>query len=146
MDQVVADLRPFEADALVADMMPHAGGARGEDGDVRAALALQLELGALDALADLVVAHLQRRRRRHRRLVLDRLSLLLAEAMQVLGLGRVVSVAIDDHGTAVCDDGRLGEETRGKEDLGEEDTSGSAGRIGGMLRSGLDHCQTSAAV
>ena len=43
-DQVVADLRPFEADALVADVMAHAGGARREDGQVGAALALQLEL------------------------------------------------------------------------------------------------------
>jgi len=34
----------------------HAGGARGEDGEVGAALALQFELRALQALADLVVA------------------------------------------------------------------------------------------
>ena len=42
--------------------------------------------------------------RRQRRLVLDRLGLVLAEAVQVLGLGRVVAVAIDDHGPVACDD------------------------------------------
>ena len=99
VDQVVADLRPFEADALVADVMPHAGGARREDRQIGAALALQLELVLLDALADFVVGHLQRRARRHRRLVLGvgRRGLLLAEALQVLGLGGVVAVAVDDH-------------------------------------------------
>ena len=99
MDQIVADLRPFEADALVADMMPHAGGTRREDRQIGAALALQLELVLLDAFADLVVGHFQRGARRHCRLVLGvgGRGLLLAEAMEVFGLGRVVAVAIDDH-------------------------------------------------
>ncbi len=97
MDEVVADLRPFAAHALVADVMAHAGGARREDGEVGAALALQLELRAFEALPDLVVGDLQRAAQRRRGLALDRLGLLLAEAFQVVGLGGVVAVAIDDH-------------------------------------------------
>ena len=101
-DQVVADLRPLQAHALVADVMAHAGGARREDGEIGAALALQLELVALDRFADLVIGHFQGRARRHRRLVLGGggRGLLLAEAKEVLGLGGVVAVAIDDHETA----------------------------------------------
>ena len=44
VDQVVADLGPFAADALVADVVAHAGGARREDRQIGAALALELEL------------------------------------------------------------------------------------------------------
>jgi hypothetical protein len=60
MDQIVADLRPFEAHALVADVMAHAGSARREDRDIGAALALQLELRAFEAVPDLVVGDFQR--------------------------------------------------------------------------------------
>ena len=103
MDQVVADLRPFEAHALVADVVAHAGGARREDGQIGAALALQLELIVLDAVANLIVRYFQRSARRQQRLVLGvgRRSLFLAEAVQVLGFGGVVAVAIDDHWGAV---------------------------------------------
>ena len=99
MDEIVADLRPFEADAFVADVMAHAGGARREDRQIGAALALQLELVLLDAVADFVVGNLKRRPRRHRHFVLGvgRGRLLLAKAMQVLGLGGVMAVTIDDH-------------------------------------------------
>jgi hypothetical protein len=62
MDQIVADLRPFQAHALVADVMAHAGSARREDRDIGAALALQLELVLLDAFADFVVGDFQRAR------------------------------------------------------------------------------------
>ena len=97
MDQVVADLRPFLRDREITDVMAHAGGARRENREVGAALLLELELSALDALANLVIGHFQARARRQRRLILNRFGLVLAEAMQVLGLGRVVAVAIDDH-------------------------------------------------
>ena len=97
MDEIVADLRPFLAHREIADVVAHAGGARREDREVGAALALELELRALDAGADLVVRHLEAGARRQRRLVLDRLGLVLAETVQVLGLGRVVAVTIDDH-------------------------------------------------
>src|SRR5689334_25206334 len=91
MDQVVADLRPFEAHALVADMVAHAGGARREDGQIGAALALQLELVLLDALADLVVRYLERSAQWRPRLVLSVgcRGLFLAEAVQVLRLGEI---------------------------------------------------------
>ena len=107
VDQVVADLGPFPADALVADVVAHAGGARREDREVGAALALKLELVGLDAFPDLVVGHLQARAGRHRRLVLGvgRRGLILAEAVQVLRLGRVVAVTVDDHGIPPVIDG-----------------------------------------
>src|SRR3954468_20453651 len=103
--QVIANLRPFQTDAFVADMVAHAGGPRREDRDVGAALALQLELRAFHALADFVIAHLQRRFRGHRRLVLDRFGLVLAKPVQVFRLGRVVAVAINDHDTVAEDVG-----------------------------------------
>src|SRR5207248_222887 len=53
VDEVVADLRPFEAHGKIADMVPHTGSARREDRQVRAALALKFQLRALDARADL---------------------------------------------------------------------------------------------
>src|SRR5215813_3607340 len=103
MDQVVADLRPFKAHGEVADVVAHAGGARREDREVSAALALELELRALDRGADFVVGHFQAGTRRQRRLILDRLGLILAEAMKILGFGRVMAVAIDDHGAFTRD-------------------------------------------
>ena len=93
---------PFLRHREVADVVAHAGGARREDREVGAALALELELRALDRGPDLVVGHLEAGARRQRRLVLDRLGLVLAEAVQVLGLGRVMAVAIDDHGPVAC--------------------------------------------
>ena len=56
LDQVVAGLRPVLARRLVADVMRHRRRARREDREVGAALALELELRAFEALADLVVA------------------------------------------------------------------------------------------
>src|SRR5262249_4841245 len=103
MNQVVADLRPFQAHGEVADMVAHAGGARREDREIGAALALELELRTLDRGADLVVGHLEAGARRQRRLALDRLGLVLAEAMQVLGFGRVMAVTVDDHGAFTRD-------------------------------------------
>src|SRR5262249_57910330 len=94
-----------QAQVVVADMVAHTHGARREDGEIRAALALQLELRAFEALADLVVGHLQRRLRRLLGGVLDVVDLVLAPAQQVLGLGRVVAVAIDDHDTVAEDCG-----------------------------------------
>src|ERR1700687_1137517 len=87
MDQLVADLRPFQADAEVADMVPHAHGARREDHQVGVALALELELGALQSLPDLVVADLERRPRGHFRAVLDGGDLLLPEPAEIFLLG-----------------------------------------------------------
>ena len=55
VDQFVADLRPVAAGRPVADVMAHARCARREDRDVAAALPLELELGALQRLADLIV-------------------------------------------------------------------------------------------
>src|SRR5262249_10953148 len=99
MDHLVAQLRPGQTHVVIADMVAHAHGARGEDGDVGAALALKLELRAFEALADLVVGDLQRRLGGLLRRLLDVLHLLLAPPQQVFRLGRVMAVAIDDHDT-----------------------------------------------
>ena len=63
---------------------------------------LQLELRALDALADLVVARSSSGRDGSLRRVLERGDLLLAKAVELLRRGRVVAVAVDDHWNAVC--------------------------------------------
>src|SRR3984893_9758421 len=106
VNQVVRNLRPFEAHAFVADVMRHAGRARREDGEAGAALALELELGAPDARAQLVVADLDGGWRGLLRRVLDGGDLVLAEIVQLLRLGGVVAVAIDDHDASLVRDGR----------------------------------------
>src|SRR5205823_167504 len=98
IDQLVAGGRPRLAGRRVAEVVAHAGGARREDRQVGAALALHLELAALDRLADLVVGHRRARRRRLAGRV--RLDLLLAPALVRTRRGGVVAVAVDDHGPA----------------------------------------------
>src|SRR5439155_23913366 len=96
MDQLVASGGPRFARRRVAEVMAHPGGARRKDRQVGAALALHLELAALDALADLVVA--DRRPRRRRPALAVGGDLLAAPALVLARGGRVVAVAIDDHG------------------------------------------------
>src|SRR5205823_5629722 len=98
VDQFVAGARPRFAGPGVAKVMAHAGGARREDRQVGAALALHPELAALDRRADLVVRH--SRARRHRLAGLVRLDLLAAPSLVLTRRGCVVAVAIDDHGTS----------------------------------------------
>ena len=97
VDQLVADLRPHQADAGIADVMGHAHRARRKDGQIGAALALEPELGALNAGAQFVVADAQRRRRRPLRRILQRRDLTLAEIVELVRFGRVMTVAVDDH-------------------------------------------------
>ena len=99
MNHLVAQLRPGEADLEISDMVTHAHGARGEDGQIRAALALELELRPFEAFADLVIAHLERGLGRLLWGILEILHLLLAPAQEVLRFGRVVAVTINDHDT-----------------------------------------------
>ena len=56
VDQIVAVLGPVQARRRVPDVMRHRRRARREDRDVAPPLALELQLRALEALADLVVA------------------------------------------------------------------------------------------
>src|SRR2546425_7960670 len=77
--------------------MAHAHRARREDGDVGAALALQLQLRALEARADLVVVDAERALRRDVLGILQRRDLALAQFLELPGSGGVVAVAIDDH-------------------------------------------------
>ena len=79
--------------------MTHPARARAEDRDVGAALALQLQLRVLDALAQLVVADLERALLRLMlRILLEIRLLLVAIVAELLRRRRVVPVAIDDHG------------------------------------------------
>ena len=97
MDQPVADARPLRCGGLVAELVRHAGGARGEDGKVGAALALQFQLRAFQALADLVVADAEVLVGGAARDIGEGGELAVAEDRQLFRRGRVVTVAVDDH-------------------------------------------------
>src|SRR5215475_4341650 len=97
MDEVVADLRPYAAGLRRADVVRHAGGARREDGDVGAALALELELGLFQAVADLVVADSEVGRRGAARCIGEAGELAIPEQLQLARRRRVMAVAVDDH-------------------------------------------------
>ena len=97
MDQAVADARPLRGGGLVAEVVRHAGGARGEDGEVGAALALQLELRALQTLADLVVADAEVLVGGAASGIGQAGELSVAEDRQFLRRRRVMAVAVDDH-------------------------------------------------
>src|SRR5262249_25486532 len=83
---------PLRADRRVADVVLHRARARREERDVAAPLPLQLQLGLLQAVADLVIADPEL-------LLGDVLlgDLPLAPVPQGLRRGRVVAVAVDDH-------------------------------------------------
>src|SRR4051812_18735301 len=89
VDQIVAHARPLLARFRVADVVLHAARARREERDIGAALALQLELRSLDALADLVLRDL--------RLAGRPRELRLAPGGEAGGRGGVMAVAINDH-------------------------------------------------
>ena len=95
MDQLVAGTGPGFAGHRIAQMMSHAGGARREDRQIGAALALHLELATLDRFTDLVVGDIRAPRRRLAGLV--RLDLLAAPPLVLARGGRVVAVAINNH-------------------------------------------------
>ena len=102
VDQVVADARPLRRRGLVAEMVRHAGGARREDGEIGAALALQFQLRALQALADLVVADAEVLVGGAAGGIRQRRELAVAEDGQLLRCRRVVAVAVDDHRRFPC--------------------------------------------
>src|SRR5262249_39584505 len=76
--------------------------ARRKDGEVGAALALELELRAFETFADFVVGNLERCLGGLFCRIFHVIYLLLAPSQQVFRLGRVVAVAIDDHGTVAA--------------------------------------------
>src|ERR1700719_773885 len=96
VDELVAGAGPSFAGPRIAKVVAHAGGARREDRQIGAALALHLELAARNCLADLVVGHSRARRRWLAGLV--RLDLLVAPSLVLTRGGRVVAVAFPDHG------------------------------------------------
>src|SRR5439155_21650014 len=96
-DQLVAMLRPVPARGLVADVMAHTHCTRREDRNVGAAVSLQLQLRALEARADRVVADSEAPLDGSMLRILEPGDLPLAPFLELLGSGRVVAVAIDDH-------------------------------------------------
>src|SRR5229473_4787392 len=96
VDQIVADLRPREADGGIADVVAHAGGTRREDGEIGAALALEFEL-QLQALANLLVADVQACARRRPGWVLQAGDLVLPKRLELPGGRGVMAVTINDH-------------------------------------------------
>ncbi len=97
VNQIVALLRPVQAGGRVANMMRHGRSARRKNGDIRAALALQLELRAFQAFADLVVADVDGALGTRLRWIFERRKLGIAIVLKRLGRGGVVAVTIDNH-------------------------------------------------
>jgi hypothetical protein len=94
-NEVVAVLGPVGAGSEVADVVRHGGGARREDRDVRTAVALELEL-RLHRLAELIVGDAERPFAA-RLPGLEAVDLFVAERLELLGRGREVTVAVDNH-------------------------------------------------
>src|SRR5258706_1557387 len=97
---MVPHARPLDSGRLRPDVVRHARRARREDGEVAAALFLQLEL-RLYALHQLLVADAELVGGGLPHRVGEPGELLVAEGEQGLRLGRVVTVDVDDHG-ALC--------------------------------------------
>src|SRR5262249_20524050 len=99
MDQIVAAPGPVKARRRIPDVMRHGRRARRKDRDVGPALALKLELRALEALADLVVRDPGVRQGGScwTRRVFQRRDLRVAPDLEPFRRRRVVTVAIDDH-------------------------------------------------
>src|SRR5256714_9696142 len=96
MNKVVGNRRPLHADRLGADVMRHASGARRKNRQITAAILLHLQLW-LDASHQNVVVDREVRRRRLARGIGEPRELLVAELMERLRLGRVMTVDVDDH-------------------------------------------------
>jgi len=93
IDQIIANLRPLKARCSIAEVMPHSGRPWRENRDVGAALPLEFELRLFQALSDLVVADVRRRRG-----VIVRISeLTLPPSLQFTRRSGVMAVTIDDH-------------------------------------------------
>jgi hypothetical protein len=100
VDQIVAHAGPGEAGGLAPHVVRHRRSAWREDRQVRAAFTLQLQLSALEALADLIVADHRASPGRPRR-ILQGGDLRVAKGLQFARGGRVVAVAVDDHAAFV---------------------------------------------
>ena len=79
-------------------LVRHPGGARREDGEVGAALALEPKLRAFEAFAYLVVGDAEVGRQRLVAGIVEPGDLRCPIVLERLRRGRVVPVAIDDHG------------------------------------------------
>ena len=96
--ELVADRGPGRAHGEIADVMGHEAGAGAEDRQIAAALPHQAQLIRFDQLAKFVVADREVRDLGRLGGVLDTGDLPVAPRLQGLGGGRIMPVAIDDHG------------------------------------------------
>ena len=106
VNQIVAVLGPVQARCRVTDVVRHRRRPRRKDRDVGAALTLELQLGALETLANLIVADDDGSLRRNVRRVagrLERRNLRVAVRLQRFGRRRVVAVAVDNHTARLID-------------------------------------------
>ena len=98
VDQLVAMLGPVLGGVGVADVVPHPAGPGGEDGEVRAPLRLHLQLGALQAVTDLLVGDVDQALGAGIHGILRQRRLLGVPIFaQSVRRGGVVAVAVDDH-------------------------------------------------
>ena len=103
VDEVVLVAGPVPGRVLVADVVAHPARPRREDRDVGAALALQAQLVGLDALADLVVGHVDRAELTDvGGISLDRCHLRVPPCADCRRCRGVVTVAVDDHRATVA--------------------------------------------
>ncbi|MNQ52570.1 hypothetical protein D3C85_665920 [compost metagenome] len=99
-DQIVGCASPGLTDALVADVVAHAGGTRRKDRHVDATLLQQPKLVAFDRRENLVVAD-ARVEGGSARPILGILDLCFSKGVMQLRFGRVVAVAVDNHGRSL---------------------------------------------
>src|SRR6267154_1075299 len=98
VNQVVAGPSPASTRRLVADVMGHGRGAWRKNGQIRTPRPLQLELGVLQALANLVVADRRLRVQGEVQALFQTRDLRVAKFLQRARRRGVVTVTIDDHG------------------------------------------------
>ena len=97
-DQLVLVLRPERRRVFVADVVGHPARPWREQGEIGAAVALELQLGRFQTRPDLVVGHVDRALLTHvRRVAVDRRHLGLAPRADTGWRRRVVPVTVDDH-------------------------------------------------
>ena len=101
MNEIVAEPRPLQAGLFVADVVRHGGGARRKNSQIRAPLALKLQLRVFQAFTNLIVADIWSCRGTQPG-ILDPGDLALAPGFHFFRCGRVVTVAVDDHKGSLC--------------------------------------------
>src|SRR5690606_5364928 len=95
--QIVGYFGPFQAGALVAQVVAHQAGDRRKQCEVAAAFFLQTQLTVADTFTDLLVGHMGASQRRRVERVVGELDLFGAPVTERSGYGREMTVAINNH-------------------------------------------------